>query len=126
MTKSLAGLLLLIVLLAGAGCSTVTNLTPSRQKREASGLYPFAVDFGTHRREIQKETLTPYVALGNELYPMEKSPGPYNRWETFVPIPADKKVVHYRYKFDYRFNTIPEPKPSSRLSDTYQLEIIDP
>jgi hypothetical protein len=42
-----------------------------------------------------------------------------------VPVPASTNYVYYRYKFDYKYNRIPQPGESSRLSPTYQLEIVD-
>ena len=48
-----------------------------------------------------------------------------NRWETLVPIPADKNVINYRFKFDFEYNAIPQPRPDSILSREYQLEIGD-
>lgn len=108
------------------GCATtITNLTPSTQKRNADSLYPFevVVDTGDHR--IRDETLTPYVLIGPEAFPMQPTHMLKNRYETLIPIPPGKEYVNYRYKFDYRYNSIPEPRPQSRLSRPYQLHIVE-
>ena len=42
-----------------------------------------------------------------------------------APIPPSTNHLYYRYKFDYDYDRIPEPASSSRLSSTYQLEIVD-
>ncbi len=48
-----------------------------------------------------------------------------NRWEALVPVPKDASSVHYRYKFDYEYRSLPEAKPGSKMSDPYKLEIIE-
>ena len=57
---------------------------------------------------------------------MRRTPLVFDRWETLVPIPATKDVVTYRYKFDYKSNSLTDPKPNSKLSDPYQLRITRP
>jgi hypothetical protein len=106
------------------GCSTtITNLTPSTQKRTPNGLYPFEVALDTRDRCVRQETLKPYVQVGGQLYPMQPTLGLSNRWETFVPVSADKEYVNYRYKFNYESRGIPKAQPSSRLSSPFQLQI---
>jgi hypothetical protein len=63
--------------------------------------------------------------VGLESYPMQKTSLMRNRWETLVPIPADKNVINYRLKFDFEYNAIPDPRPDSKLSSEYKLEIVD-
>lgn len=118
---------LLSVALLLTGCSTtITNLTPSQLPRNQQGLYPFEVAMDTTQASIKEDTIKPYVMIGLEKYPMEPTPMLKNRWEALVPIPASTNVVYYRYKFDYRYDRIPEPGESSRLSpQTYQLRILD-
>lgn len=109
------------------GCSTtITNLTPSTVPRNPQGVYPFEVEFETTQATIKEDTIQPYVMIGLEKYPMERTPMLLNRWEAVVPIPASTNLVYYRYKFDYLYNQIPEPGEGSRLSETYQLEIVEP
>jgi len=109
-----------------AGCSTtVTNLTPSRQERVASGLYPFEVVFDSNQQSMRKETIKPSVIVGSESFPMKRAPMLKNRWETLVPVPAGKGVVNYRYKFDFDYNSVPQRRSSSVLSSPYQLRIVD-
>jgi len=48
-----------------------------------------------------------------------------NRWEALVPVPPDKKILNYSFKFDYLYNAIPEARADSKLSPPYQLEIIE-
>lgn len=113
------------VVLTGCTTTTVTNLTPSRQPRNSAGLYPFEVAFDTNQQSVKEETLTPYVLIGLQSYPMKPAPVLKNRWETLIPIPPDQTVVHYRYKFDYEYLSIPQRRSSSKLSVPYRLEIVD-
>ena len=109
-----------------AGCSTtISNLTPSQHPRNPDNLYPFEVTFDTTQKTVRESTIKPSVMIGTQLYPMQPAPMLKNRWEAQVPIPANTNHVYYRYKFDYEYDRIPKPGESSRLSPTYQLEIVD-
>ncbi len=109
-----------------AGCTTtITNLTPSTEPRQTNGLYSFEVDFDTRQHSIRRNSLQPYVLIGSQAYPMQRNSVLDNRWETLVPVPADKEYVNYRYKFNYELSRIPKPAPGSKLSQPYQLQILD-
>lgn len=118
-------LALTIVVLFSACTTTITNLTPSQLQRTPANLYPFEVTFDTKEKVVRKQTLKPYVMIGSELYPMQAAPMLKNRWEAQVPIPANTNYVYYRYKFDYAYDRMGAPGEGSRLSPTYQLEIVD-
>ena len=120
----LSPLWLVTVLLAGC-TSTITNLTPSKQVRNASGMYPVAVEWDTRQQSVRASTLTPYVVVGFESYPMRSTLGMHNRWETVIPVPPDKSVVPYHIRFDYEYNSFGKPEKSSRLSGGYRLEIVE-
>jgi len=109
-----------------AGCTTsITNLTPSAQPRNANHIYPFEVAYKTTHDSVRKDTLKPYVMVGNDLYPMRPTPKIQNRWEALVPIPAGTNYLYYRYKFDYNYARMPKAGENSRLSPTYQMEIVN-
>jgi hypothetical protein len=122
MTRVVA-LFLLSVLLSG--CASITNLTPRRQVRNSTGLYPIEAAWQTREQALKPETLKPLVMVGLESYPMQPTPVVTNRWETLIPVPADKKIVRYRFKFDYQYNAIPQPRMNSKMSPEYTLEIVD-
>jgi hypothetical protein len=112
--------------LALSGCSTtISNLTPSRQVRNANNIYPFEVQFQTAQKSIKQNTIKPYVIIGTETYPMQPTPMLKGRWEAQVPVAATNNFVHYRYKFDYEYDRIPTAGQSSRLSPTYQMQFSD-
>ena len=121
-------------LLSGAlllsGCATtsittITNMTPSQQERNANGLYTFEALWSTRDATIHPETIHPYVLIGLEAYPMQPTPLMANRWETVIPIPASNNFVNYRYKFDYEYNSIPIRQKGSKLSAPFQTQILD-
>jgi hypothetical protein len=118
-------LLLLLTPFLFVGCSTITNLTPATQPRNATGLYPIEAKWDSRQQSIRPQSFKPSVMVGLESYPMRKTPLMKNRWETLVPISADKNMINYRFKFDFEYNAIPQPRPDSILSREYQLGIVD-
>ena len=118
--------LLLTLPLLLAGCaSTFTNLTPTRQVRNADNLYPVEVQLNTRQQTLRWHTIKPYVLVGNEAVPMRPTPLMKNRWEGLVPAPAGAKRVEYRYKFDYEYNAFGPAKTDSALSPKYELNILE-
>jgi hypothetical protein len=123
--KKLWPVALVALLLAGCTSTTITNLTPSRVPRNANGLYPFQAAWKSNQQSLRQESIKPYVVIGLDSYPMQPTPLVKKRWETLVPVPADKTVVNYRFKFDYEYNSIPIPRPNSKLSTPYQLQVLE-
>lgn len=94
-----AGLLVLV-----AGCSsTVTNLTPTTQITETSGLYHFETEWETNQRSVglRASDIKAFVVVDEQFHPMQRVPGMTNRWEALVPLPKDKGAVYYFYKWEY-------------------------
>ena len=116
----------LALLLFTGGCSTITNLTASRQERNATGLYPVEAQWDTREQSIRPETLHPSVMVGLDFYAMRPTALMNNRWETLLPIPADKSTTRYRFKFDYEEAGIPARRKESKLSPEYTLQIVEP
>jgi len=108
------------------GCTgTLTNLSANYQTRRADGLYPVAVMFDTRQQSLRWDTLKPAVIAGREVYPMHSMPLMSNRWETLLPVPAGVNEVKYRYKIDWQYNAIPEPRTDSMQSQPQTLHILD-
>ncbi len=116
-------LILLPLLLAG--CSSITNLTPLQQTRNATGLYPVEVAFASRQQSLRWETIQPYVVVGTEMYPMRPTALMRNRWETLVPVPAGKNSVEYHFKFDYEYNDMGPRGRDSKMSGIYKLTILE-
>src|SRR6266481_1629873 len=122
MMKKLLPVLLLPVLLSG--CTTVfTNLTPHQQVRNANNLYPVEVSLVSRQQSLRWDSIHPQIVVGTEFYPMRPTVLMTNRWEGLVPVPAGTNLVHYRYKFDFKYNAMGEPKSDSALSKDYTLRI---
>ena len=118
------GGLLTAALFIGCGTtSTVTQLTPRTQTRNAEGLYPVEIEFRSNMQALKKETLKPYLQVGDSNYPMRRTPRMEHRWETLMPVPATTNLVNYKVKVDFEYNAIPVAKPDSVLSAPYQLQI---
>lgn len=118
------GGLIAATFLAGCGTtSTITQLSPRIQTRNAEGLYPVEIEFRSNMQALKKETLKPYLQVGESNYPMRRTLRMENRWETLLPVPASTNVANYRVKVDFDYNAIPVSKPSSVLSQPYQLQI---
>jgi len=109
-----------------AGCSTtITNLTPSQQVRNPSGLYPISAAWHSPQQSIVKDSIKAYVIVGLEAYPMQLTPLTKNRWETLVPVSANKNILNYQFKYDFVYLSMPERKGNSMLSQPFQLRIVD-
>ena len=113
-------------LLLLAGCATqLTNLTPLQQSRDTNNLYRVEVAFDSRQQTIRWQSIQPKILVGNESYEMRPTPFMTNRWEGLIPVPPGTSLVHYRYKFDFRYNRMGEPGNDSALSSDYALKILD-
>jgi hypothetical protein len=116
-----------------AGCSSgslyntaITNLTPGRAARSPEGLYLVEAHWRSNQQAIRADTFKAYVKMGADFYPMRRTQVLDDRWEAWIPVSAEERYVNYQFKFDYQVNAVPAPRPDSKLSATYQLEILDP
>jgi uncharacterized protein YceK len=108
-----------------SGCSSITNLTPSKLARNSTGLYQVEAAWNSRQRTIRDESMRPLVMVGNETYEMRRVPRVENRWETMIPVPPSVDTVRYQFKFDYMVNAIPRALPDSKLSPEYKLQIVE-
>jgi len=118
-------LFLFPLLLVGCATNSITNLTPTVQPRNAKGTYPIEAIWQSNQQSLQDETVTAYVTVGLESFPMQPTPLLKNRWGVEIPIPADQKHIYYRFKFDYQYRGMPMPRSDSLLSEEYRLDIAD-
>src|SRR6266446_391853 len=124
MLKKFLPVLSLSLLLTGCN-ATLTNLTPQHQVRNANNLYPVEVALASRQQTLRWESIRPQIMVGTEYYSMRPTLLMTNRWEGLVPVPPASKVVQYRYKFDYRYNSMGGPLADSILSPEYTLRITD-
>jgi uncharacterized protein YceK len=106
-----------------AGCSSITNLTPSEYPRAASGYYRVEAMWNSNQRTIQSDSFKPLVVVDLQTYPKQPVPLVEDRWEAYIPVPADKDSIRYRYKFDYMEDAFHKPHGDSLESGDYQLSI---
>jgi hypothetical protein len=121
--KNIFSLLLLPVLLAG--CTSITNLSPSQYPRDPAGLYHVEAAWKSYRQAVLPDSFQPVVVIGFDTYPMRPVPVVVDRWEALIPVPADRNFVLYRFKFDYEINSISKPRADSLMSPEYTLKITD-
>jgi hypothetical protein len=118
--------LLLLTPVLLAGCNSIQNLTPTQYLRNDTGLYPVEAAWSSRQQTLRPGTVHPSVMIGFESYPMRPVPLVEDRWETLIPVAADKDIVHYRFKFDFIANTMGgPPHQDSKLSQEYNLKIVD-
>jgi hypothetical protein len=115
--------LLCAVVLTGCTSSRITNLTPTRQPRNATGVYPVELAWDSNQQSIIESSLKPFVVVGFDFYPMRPALNIKNRWETVIPVPADKNTVIYHFKVDYEYRAMGKGEKSSKLSPEYRLDI---
>jgi hypothetical protein len=114
----------LLVALWLAGCNTTfTSLTPQEQYRNPSGLYPVEVALESSRQTIRWDTIRPSIVVGTLSIPMTPTPLMTNRWEGKIPVPPDKDVVRYYFRFDFSCNAFGPAKSDSAVSPEYTLRI---
>jgi len=120
--KKFFGLLMLSALLTG--CTTITNLTPSHYPRDPSGYYRVEAAWYSDREAVREKSFKPLVLVGaTNAFPMQPVPMVTDRWEAFVPVPADQDMVVYRFKFDFLDATMSGERPNSMMSQDYELRI---
>jgi len=122
--KSLPVLSLALLLLAGCA-SQLTNLTPLQQSRDTNNTYRVEVAFDSRQQTIRWQSIQPKIVVGKESYDMRPTPFMTNRWEGLIPVPPGTSTVHYRYKFDFRYNRMGAPGNDSAISSDYALRILD-
>ena len=113
------------LVLSGCATSRITNLTPTRQPRNASGVYPVEFVWDTQQQSLIDGSLKPVVVIGFDQYPMRPALNIANRFEAVIPVPADKNFTVYHFKVDYMYRGYGSPRMDSKLSPSYRLDISD-
>ena len=114
------------LVLGGCATSQVTNLTATRQLRNASGVYSVEFAWNTGDATVIDGSLKPVAVVnGRDFYAMRPCLGISNRWETVIPVSAAQNFVVYRFKVDYLYRSYGPAQKSSKLSQDYRLDIVD-
>ena len=88
-------------------------------------MYPIEFVWDSNQQSIIPGSIKPFVMIGYDFYPMRPSLGISNRWETVIPVPAEKTSIIYQFKVEYQYRDFGKPQKSSRLTASYRLEIMD-
>src|ERR1051325_8238751 len=107
--KKLMPLFLLPLLLVSCADTEINNLTPSQYPRNPSGQYLVEMSIETTQKTLRPKTVTPYVIVGFNQYPMRKTLKTDYRWEALVPIGADQNSIDYHFKVDYAYDKFGKP-----------------
>ncbi len=124
MLKRMLPLLFAPLLLAGC-TATFTNLTPTQRTRSTNNLYQVEVAMNSRQESLRWDSIHPQIVVGNDYYPMRPTALMTNRWEGLVPVPPGVNQIHYRYKFDYSYNSLGTPRNNSAMSPEYTLKVKD-
>ena len=124
MVKKSVPVLMLSLLFAGCA-SQLTNLTPSQQTRDTNNTYRVEVAFNSRQQTIRWQSIQPKIIVGDKSYDMRPTPFMTNRWEGLIPVPPDQNLVHYHYRFDFRYNRMGPPGNDNAISQEYTLRILD-
>src|SRR6185436_18534910 len=116
---------LLPIILASCATSTITNLTPTQQPRNPNGQYLIEYDWDSNMQTLRPDSITPYVVVDLNTYPMRRQLLMTNRWEALVPVSKDKGSLTYHFKVDYEYSKFGKAGKGSRLSPEYKLVIMD-
>ena len=65
---------LLVAPLIISGCSSITNLTPSKLPRNTTGLYQVEAAWHSRHGQIREDSMKPLVMVGTETYEMRRVP----------------------------------------------------
>jgi hypothetical protein len=119
----------LLPVLLITGCSTVATFTPltaDEQPRNAKNEYLVETSFETDQRSLLLDSVQASLIVGGQVIPMTHVANITNRWEGYVPVPAETNMVIYRVVFDYKFNAVGKgPTPDTKMSPPYTLKIVD-
>ncbi|HWD20807.1 MAG TPA: hypothetical protein VHB20_16180 [Verrucomicrobiae bacterium] len=116
--------MLMLAALALSGCSSITNLTPTRLPRSENGFYRVEAKWKSNVQAVREDSFKPEVVVGLEKYPMRPVPVVEDRWEAYIPVPADEAAVVYHYQFDFMKNGFRQARPESKKSADYTLKIV--
>ncbi len=114
---------LLALWIAGCGSSIVTNLTPTQMPRNQTGQYLVEMQLNSTQQTMRPDSITPYVVIGFNEYKMRPTEKMADRWETYIPVPANEDAVTYHFKINYLYNRFGKPGEGSLRSTPYKLKI---
>ena len=125
MAKKYSFLVVGLAVVALCGCSSITNLTPTRYPRNEKGYYRVEAEWKSNQQTIREDSFQPQVVIGFDKYPMRPVGLVQDRWEAYVPVPPTQNEAVYHFQFDYLKNALHQPKADSKQSPDYTLMIVE-
>ena len=125
MAKKSLFLVLALSMAALCGCSSITNLTPTRYPRSETGYYRVEAEWRSNQQTVRGDSFQPQVVVGFDKYPMRAVPMVQDRWEAYVPGKPSQNEIVYHFQFDYLKNAFSQPQPDSKQSAEYTLKIVE-
>ena len=117
---------LLPILLITGCAATFTRLTAEQQPRNDKNQYLVETSFTSSQQSLRWDTIKVSVLANGQAYPMTPVLQLTNRWEGYIPVPANENSVNYRFKFDYKYNSFGHPpQPAPTNYPVYTLKIAD-
>ena len=116
-----------MLLITGCATSaTISRLTPGEEPRNPNNQYLVETSFQSSQQSLIWDSLNASIVVGGTIIPMTRVGVVNNRWEGYVPVPADQKSVTYRFLFDYKYNSMGVgPKSDTKYSAPFTLKIAD-
>lgn len=112
-------------LVSGCVSDRITNLTPPELPRDPNGYYRVEAELTNRQRSFRWDTAEAFAVVGKDFYPLQRTPQLTNRWEGAIPVGADQKRVHYRFRWDFDRQGFGRTHPNAVRSPEYRLEITD-
>jgi len=117
---------LLVTGCAATLAPTFTRLTAGEQPRNPKNQYLVETAVDSSQQAMRWDSIKVSVLVDGQAFPMTPEGELTNRWEGYVPVPASQNSVHYRFKFDYKYNNFgTPPQPATTNSPVYTLKIVD-
>ncbi len=86
-----------------AGCQTVTltNLTPATMPENPSQIYTFTLRISARTNTVPPESITPYIVVDGQSFPMKRSPIGEGLYEFEYQLPPNRDEIAYYYLVNY-------------------------
>lgn len=114
---------LLVALFVGCTHTSITNLTSTTVPREPNNLYRVEYQWNSNQQTVIAESITPYVVSGADSYAMMRVKFTPDRWEAWVPVPANRDYIVYHFKVDYKYRRFGGEGEASQLSPEYKMVV---
>jgi hypothetical protein len=96
-----SGAALAAVLLGGCATMSLTNLTPSSQPENPSGIYTFTLRVTPKSSSVVPDTIAPHIVVGGESHDMQKNATIPGIYEFDYKLPPGQDSIGYYFLVSY-------------------------